>query len=47
MEFVGVHLWLSVGECTEEQFLTKTGVLNATFLTELMNYRNKRLFPGY
>jgi len=47
MERVCAHLWLSVGQCSEEQFLTKIGVLNATFLTELMNCSNKRPFRGY
>jgi hypothetical protein len=31
MEFVGAHLGISVGQSTEEDFLTKFGVLNDTF----------------
>jgi hypothetical protein len=47
MEIFGAHLCLSFVQCTEEQFLIKIRVLNDAFLTELVNYRNKRPFRGY
>jgi hypothetical protein len=47
MEFVGVHLGLSFQQCAEEQFLINIIVLNDTFLTELVNFLNKRQFRAY